>query len=76
MNLLEQIKQLAAVCRIDAKFEQLFVNNADAVQVILPNKRPPDFQVMTALTPSGATAWETGLGIFTIYRPFKKLQNE
>jgi hypothetical protein len=71
MNLLEQIKQLAFTYGINAKFEQFFVNNAEAVQVILPSKRLPDFQVMAALKPSGATAQPTGLGVFTVQRPLK-----
>lgn len=74
MNLLAEIKELAFANGINAKFEQLFANNAEAVQVILPSKRLPDFKVMAALKPSSATAKPTGLGVFTVQRPLNITQ--
>jgi hypothetical protein len=69
--MIKLIKAYAASNNIDCKITELFVNNAHGVLIEFPWKGLPSDYFMEMLTPDGATASATGLGLMTVIKPFE-----
>lgn len=71
MKLIKLVKSLAAANNIPCEVTEIFVENAHGVQIEFPWKGLPGDFFMEMLTPDGATAQATGLGLMSVVRPFE-----